>query len=55
VLAGNIAKYRPALIAKIGLERVEKLENDNTPHKWTIEEAKEKINYFKLKLKQLAI
>ena len=54
VLAGNIAKYRPALIAKIGIDRVEKLENDNTPHKWTIDEAKEKIIYFKNKLKEIA-
>lgn len=51
--SGNIANYRPALIAKIGIDRVDALENDNQSHKWTIDEAKEVIKEFKLKLKQL--
>lgn len=40
-LSGNIYEYRPALIARIGLERFEAIENNNTPRRWTIEEAKE--------------
>jgi len=37
-LAGNAVDYRLGLIARIGLERVEALENDNVPHKWTRED-----------------
>ena len=52
-LSGNIVNYRPRLIAKIGIERVEALENDNKPHKWTKEELIEIKQQYKLKLKQL--
>lgn len=52
-LSGNIINYRPRLIDKIGIERVESLENDNTTHKWTIEELKAIKQKYKLKLKQL--
>ncbi|MDR8316102.1 recombination protein NinG, partial [Acinetobacter baumannii] len=31
-------QYRIALVEKIGSERVEALENNNTPHRYTIEE-----------------
>jgi hypothetical protein len=37
-LAGNAVDYRINLIRRIGLERVEALEADNEPHKWTREE-----------------
>lgn len=37
-LAGNAVDYRIQLIKRIGLERVEALEADDTPRKWTIEE-----------------
>lgn len=37
-LAGNAVDYRIGLIARIGLARVEALEADNKPHKWTKEE-----------------
>ena len=36
--SGNIGPYRINLIAKIGLQRVEALENNNTPHRYTREE-----------------
>lgn len=36
--AGRAVDYRRGLIDRIGLERVESLEADNTPHKWTREE-----------------
>lgn len=40
-LAGNAIDYRVGLIARIGLERVEALESNNTPAKWTAEELKQ--------------
>lgn len=36
--AFDVASYRRNLIGRIGLERVETLENDNAPHKWTRDE-----------------
>jgi hypothetical protein len=37
-LSGNQQQYRINLIAKIGAESVEALENNNTPHRYTREE-----------------
>jgi len=37
-LSGNAVDYRINLVKRIGLERVEALEADNTPKKWTREE-----------------
>ena len=37
-LSGNQQQYRIFLIEKIGAERVEALENNNTPHRYTLEE-----------------
>ena len=37
-LSANQQQYRIHLIRKIGPERVEALENNNTPHRYTIEE-----------------
>lgn len=39
--AGRAVDYRIGLIQRIGLERVEALENNNTPKKWTREELRE--------------
>jgi hypothetical protein len=51
--SGNAVEYRIGLIKRIGIERVEALESDNKPHKWTIEELKEiKARYTK-KFKEL--
>ncbi len=36
--SGNIGPYRINLINKIGLQRVEELESDNQPHRYTREE-----------------
>ena len=36
--AGNAVDYRIGLIARIGLERVEALESDNSPRKWSRDE-----------------
>lgn len=37
-MSGNQQQYRIGLVEKIGAERVEALENNNTPHRYTIEE-----------------
>lgn len=37
-LSGNQQQYRIGLIEKIGPDRVEALENNNAPHRYTIEE-----------------
>lgn len=39
-LAGNAVDYRVGLIARIGIERVEALESDQTPRKYTVDDLK---------------
>ncbi len=39
--SGNIEAYRAALVGRYGEELVLALENNNAPHRWTIEELKE--------------
>lgn len=51
--AGRAVDYRLGLIARIGLERVEALENNNDPHKWTRDELIALRNDYKAKLKAL--
>ena len=51
--AGNAVDYRLGLIQRIGLERVEAIEADNEPKKWTIEQLKELKQYYNQKLKLL--
>jgi hypothetical protein len=46
-LSGNIANYRPRLIKRIGLQRVEALENNNEIHRYTIDEAKAVLTVFR--------
>ena len=53
-LNGNVVDYRINLIKRIGLKAVEKLESDNTPKKYSINELKEIKSTYKLKLKELA-
>ncbi|ECL7339871.1 recombination protein NinG, partial [Salmonella enterica subsp. enterica] len=38
---GNIEAYRTALVERYGEAAVLALENNNTPHRWTVEELKE--------------
>lgn len=52
-LAGNVIAYRLGLIERIGLEAVERLEQDNQPRKWTREELIEINKRYSDKLKQL--
>jgi hypothetical protein len=51
--AGNQAEYRQNLIQRIGVERVEALENDNRPRNWTREELAEITAHYRAKLKEL--
>jgi hypothetical protein len=51
--AGRAVDYRVGLISRIGLEAVESLESNNTPHKWTREELIEIKLYYREKLKAL--
>lgn len=56
-LSGNIIEYRPRLIKKIGEERFEALEfrARNESGKLSIPEIKEKIAYYKQRIKELKI
>jgi hypothetical protein len=51
--AGRAVDYRIGLVARIGLEAVEALEADNTPHKWQRDELIAIRATYKTKLKQL--
>ena len=42
--------YRLGLIARIGQQRVEALESDNTPVKWTREGLRQTRDYYRAKL-----
>lgn len=50
---GRAVDYRIGLIKRIGIERVEALESDNQPAKYTIEDLKEIIKKYKAKLKEV--
>jgi hypothetical protein len=51
--AGNAIEYRPRLINRIGLEKVERLESDNQIHKWTREELRQIKVIYRGKLRDL--
>lgn len=52
-LSANIIRYRPALIAKIGLERVEWLEGQHEPKRYRREDYQAIEAEYKAKLKEL--
>ena len=52
-LSGNLTAYRPALIAKIGLERVEFLEGTHEPKRYRREDYQAIEAEYKAKLKKL--
>jgi len=53
-LSGNQVQFRIGLINKIGLERVEALENNNdNKHKMTVDDYKRIIAEYRAKIKQL--
>ncbi len=51
--SGNAVDYRIGLINRIGLDRVEALERDNKPRKWTREELIEIKDRYRAKAKEL--
>lgn len=51
--AGNVVEYRIRLVQRIGLTRVEALESDNKPHKWTRDELRGIRDHYRAKLKEL--
>jgi len=52
--SGNIARYRIKLVRKIGIERVEALENNHdNKHKMTVDDYKRIIAEYRAKIKQL--
>ena len=51
--SGNLVNYRKNLIAKIGLEAVEKLESAKSLKTWSVEELKDIIKTYSQKLKDL--
>lgn len=52
-LSGNIGSYRPRLIAKIGLEKVEWIEGDHPPQKLTIAEITELKAHYRAKVREM--
>jgi hypothetical protein len=54
MLSGNQLEYRKRLIKKIGVDRVEWLENNaHIPKKYSIEDLKEIITIYRKKIKEL--
>lgn len=54
-LSGNLIGYRRGLVERIGIDRVESLENNNVQIKWTIDDCKDLILFYKAKCKGLTI
>lgn len=52
-LSSNAIPYRAALVVKIGSERVEALENNNTPHRYTREELKSIRMHYRSLMREL--
>ncbi len=52
-LSGNISNYRPALIERIGQDKVDWIEGPHKPKKYTCAELKEIELLYKRKLKEL--
>ena len=52
-LSSNAISYRAALVVKIGSERVEALENNNTPHRYTREELKSIRMHYRALMREL--
>lgn len=51
--SGNLIAYRAGLVQRIGVDRVEALEQMNEPHKWTREEAFAIKEEYAARLKQM--
>ena len=53
--AGNAVEYRIGLIKRIGIERVEALESNNSPRKYTIDELRTMKAYYQTKIKEMKV
>jgi hypothetical protein len=53
-LSGNVIAYRMGLVQRIGLARVETLENNNEVHKWTRDELRCIREIYRSKIKEFA-
>lgn len=51
--SGNLRGYRIGLIERIGVDRVERLESDHEPRKWTKEELRELAAEYRSKAREL--
>ena len=51
--SGNIEHYRPSIINKIGIDKVEWIEGPHLPKKYTIDDLKEIIAAYKARCKEL--
>jgi hypothetical protein len=51
--AGRAAEYRIGLVARIGIERVVALENNNEVHKWTVDELRALRTKYRNMVKEL--
>jgi len=51
--AFDVASYRANLIERIGIERVETLEQSNEAHKWTRDELREIRDVYRRKVKEV--
>jgi hypothetical protein len=52
--SGNLSNYRKRLIKRIGIETVEWLDANHEVKRWTIEELKEVVRYYKSKIASIA-
>lgn len=52
-LSGNLVPYRVALIEKIGIEEVERLEQPNQIKSWDADELQEIIKKYRQKIKEM--
>ncbi len=52
-LSGNQQQYRINLIAKIGTQRVEALENNNTPHRYSREELESIRKHYRALIREM--
>lgn len=50
---GNPIEYRKVLIEKYGIEVVERIESDNEPKKYTIDDVKKIIEIYRKKIKEI--
>jgi hypothetical protein len=51
-LSGNIVEYRKQLVIRIGIEKLEKLEQDNRPRNYTIKDFQRIISICKKRMKR---